>query len=304
MDERKTVFVSYSSRDCEIVGHIVEQLKQMKVTYWKAPEMIPAGSSYAKEIPRAIQQSDVFLLVLSKESQDSIWVEKEVDSAICQRKTIIPIQIEELELNDTFRFYLNNVQMILYYENEENALAMLRGHLHVPDEEEEEEEEPSKPVVKQNTEVEKKVVPERTFSSRNRQVNAFRTNRIPIVCEGCGCEELEYIRVGIYRCTKCGKDNYDDFQKIRNFLELAGSASAMVIERETGVPRRTIDYFFRQEYLEIPSNSPDRVPCQRCGAPIRTGTLCEHCKSEQGKVLDRKSTKDKWHSFRQRNIGD
>ena len=88
MADKKTVFISYSSKDREFVKQLVQTLKAMGIVCWVAPEMIPAGSSYAREIPKAIRECEVFLLLLSKTSQDSIWVEKETDSAISNRKNI------------------------------------------------------------------------------------------------------------------------------------------------------------------------------------------------------------------------
>ncbi len=320
MNKENTVFISYSSKDLGVVNRIAEEFDRMGVLFWKAPEMIPAGSSYAKEIPKAIQECDVFLLLLSKSSQDSIWVEKEIDSAICHRKTILPVQIEELELNDTFQFYLSNIQIITFYKNEEEALRGMKRKLK-PEEAKEDtktiEENTSVPqeqvVEEQVVEVqvvEEKVV-ERKMSFEMEEpkkrmrgnANSLRMNRIPLACQHCGCKDLEYISMGTYRCVRCSKDNYDDFQTIRNYLDKAGAMSAIVIERETGVPRRIIEYFFEEEYLEIPKGSPDRVPCRNCGAPIRTGILCERCKTD-GNRVDRSSRKDLWHSYRKRKIGD
>lgn len=92
-------------------------------------EMIPAGSNYAREIPRAIAQCQVFLLVISSYSQESIWVEKEIDCAINDRKTIVPLKLTEDDLSDMFRFYLNNVQTISYAENPAEALRLTRERL-------------------------------------------------------------------------------------------------------------------------------------------------------------------------------
>ncbi len=302
MDSENTVFISYSSKDMETVNKIAEELEKMGILFWKAPEMIPAGSSYAREIPRAIRECGLFLLILSKDSQESIWVEKEIDSAICQRKIILPIQIDDAELNDTFRFYLNNVQIITYYLDAEKALLSMKKKL--------KPQEDAKPVVEREIERETEMVTAMSHPAvdepRKRSrgtTNALRMNRIPLACQYCGCKELNHVSVGTYRCTRCDKDNYDDFQNIRNFLNKRGPTSAVVIERETGVPRRIIEYFFKEEYLEIPQNSPDRVPCQKCGAPIRTGTLCDRCKTNTGSY-DRISRRDMWHSFKQKKIGD
>lgn len=301
MANGKTVFVSYSSEDRKFVNTIVQMMKEERISYWKAPEMIPAGSSYAREIPRAIKECEVFLLVLSRTSQKSIWVEKEIDSAISHRKTIIPFQIDDVPLNDTFRFYLNNVQMISYALDSMEAMEELKTQLsQLVKVTEQKAVTPSDSVTVTRTDAKEESTrpfPRRSMS-RKADSNALRMNRIPLECDHCGSKLLENITMGTYRCHECGKDSYDDFQTIRNYLEVVGTAPAAVIERNTGVPKRIIEYFFRDEYLEIPKNSPVRVPCERCGAPIRTGTLCDACKA--GKGSDTKQKNDRrgsWHSL-------
>ncbi len=300
MAKEKTVFVSYSSQDCKLVQTIVKMMKEEQISYWKAPEMIPAGSSYAREIPKAIKECEVFLLVLSKTSQQSIWVEKEIDSAISHRKTIIPFQIDDVPLNDTFKFYLNNVQMISYEVDRD--FSTLKGQLKQLTKSVESkavtediiEEEVSSGAVQP---VQKRQHPRRS-SSRLADTNALRMNRIPLECDHCGSRLLENVTMGTYRCKQCGKDSYDDFQTIRNYLDIVGTAPASVIEKNTGVPKRVIEYFFRDEYLEIPKSSPIRVPCEKCGAPIRTGTLCDACKSGKSSVRDNKNDRTgSWHSL-------
>ena len=69
---KESVFISYSSKDSKIVEKIVAMLKEAGISYWKAPEMIPAGSNYAREIPRAIAQCQVFLLVISSYSRSTV----------------------------------------------------------------------------------------------------------------------------------------------------------------------------------------------------------------------------------------
>lgn len=307
MANQNSIFISYSSKDLKFVERITEELEKMGVVYWKAPEMIPAGSSYAREIPQAIQNCGVFLLVLSPTSQESIWVEKEIDSAICNRKTIIPFQVKEVELNDTFRFYLNNVQMISYADDPQKAFVDLKRQLCqwlpelnmdnpvVEKVTNSRQSDSSATLIKKNT-ANNRVRTEGRSGRHERSSNALRMNRIPIACQYCGCKELINEAVGIFRCERCGRENYDDFQTIRNYLEKAGATSAIVIEQATGVPRRIIEYFFREEYLEIPKNSPIRLSCERCGAPIRTGTLCDDCKAG----LTQKSKNDRhgsWHTF-------
>lgn len=264
----KSVFISYSSRDRMYVDKLKKMLDKMDISYWVAPEMIPAGSSYAREIPVAIQGCDIFLLVLTKESQKSIWVEKELDSAINARKVIVPFQMEEMVYTDIFRFYLNNVQTILAYQNPKEGIQRLKDVL--------------VKILAGGDNSNYKIPGNSSVTGQGEQVrrnlyNTLNYNQIPIYCEECQ-GDLTQISLGIYKCRKCGKDNYDSFQKVRNYLRRRGAASAVEIERDTGVPRKTVEHFLKEEYLEIPAGSSARLSCVRCGAPIRTGTLCGNCK--------------------------
>ncbi len=119
------VFISYSSKEPEIPKLIRKTLKSNGISCWMAPESIPSGSSYAAEIPKGIRECKIFLLVLSNNSQNSIWVPREIDEAINHGKTIIPFQIEECKLNDAFNFYLNQIQRITAYLELEGSLNEL-----------------------------------------------------------------------------------------------------------------------------------------------------------------------------------
>lgn len=90
-----------------------------------APESIPGGSSYAAEIPAAIRNCGVFLLVLSSLCQTSKWVPRELDQAINDNKVIMPFMIEDCPLRDDFKFYLTNVQRYEAYRSREKAAEKL-----------------------------------------------------------------------------------------------------------------------------------------------------------------------------------
>lgn len=306
MAKKPYVFISYSSKDELAVNRLVEILDEMNIAYWKAPQMIPAGSNYAREIPKAISECEVFLLVLSKRAQGSIWVEKEIDSAVCNRRTIIPFQIDEEPLNEMFRFYLNNVQTISFYRRQEQAIAQLRRQLQklfgleiVEDEKiffksVEEQRPQSEDLGRLGLE---ELAQFQTKSKRKKTPQSLVADLEVNECEYCG-GNVEWISRGIYRCLECDRENYDSYQKIRNYLEEHGPTPAITISKDTGVPRKLIDFYFRDESLEIPSHSKIRVPCEKCGAPIRTGVYCEACKQQMGKTP--KMNVGAWHTSRKR----
>ena len=297
----KSVFISYSSKDERYIKKMTQMLEKMGITYWIAPDMIPAGSNYAREIPSAIQNCDIFLLVLSKASQQSIWVEKEIDSAIYYRKTIVPFQIDDSPMTDMFRFYLNNVQTIYCANRPKDAIEELKQRLrtllkltaesiHNPGGKKDRgESSTSKEETTEGRDSENKDAPTEQESeiaiARRKRESFLRSSGIPTACGYCG-GDLE----------KCGRENYDYFQTVRNFLRKYGAKPAIIIERETGVPRHVIEQFVSDEYLEIPKLEPMRLSCVKCGASIRTGTLCENCKNARPQKPARSG--GSWHSSR------
>jgi len=109
---KKEVFISYSSKEAAQVYELKSMLEANGISCWMAPDSILSGSNYASEIPKAIDNCAVFLLVLSDNSQNSKWVPKELDTAINKDKIIIPFHIDSSALGEAFNFYLSNVQRI------------------------------------------------------------------------------------------------------------------------------------------------------------------------------------------------
>lgn len=274
----KSVFISYCSKDQKYVKKMTQMLDKMGISYWIAPDMIPAGSNYAREIPYAIRNCEVFLLVLSEASQNSIWVEKEIDSAIHYRKTIVPFQIDASEMSELFRFYLNNVQTIHCVNRPKQAIEELKGRLRLlVSEQDAADKEDGEPLPAKGSADKGDETASKKKQAR-RRVSALDSRGIPIECEYCG-GSLKKIGQGVFLCQSCKKENYDYFRTVRNYLREHGARPALVIERDTGVPRNIIEGLLTQEYLEIPKLETARLSCSRCGAPIRTGTLCDACKN-------------------------
>lgn len=116
---RNYVFISYSNREKADAEEIRELLGKNGIRSWMAPDDIPAGSNYAKEITGAIRDCSCFLLVFSEEAQKSQWVAKETERAVSYRKTILRIQKSDFELNDDFELYISTNQAIIALEYKE-----------------------------------------------------------------------------------------------------------------------------------------------------------------------------------------
>lgn len=105
-------FISYSSKDQSPADSLRALLKKYRIESWMAPYDIPAGSNYAQVISKALKECSCLILLLTDSSQNSLWVGKEVERAINYRKPIIPIQLEEVILNDVFEFYISTDQIV------------------------------------------------------------------------------------------------------------------------------------------------------------------------------------------------
>ena len=101
------VFISYSTKNKILAEAMRDLLKSEGVETWMAPKDIPAGSKYAQVINRSIKDCSCFLLMLSNDAQNSVWVAKEVERAVNYRKPVIPVQIENVALNDEFELYIS-----------------------------------------------------------------------------------------------------------------------------------------------------------------------------------------------------
>ena len=121
----KNVFISYSSKDFDTVNALKAMLEKNGITCWMAPFSIPGGSSYAQEIPIAIKECGAFLLMLSRSSQMSQWVPKELSVALSIGKKVLPFMIEDCELTEMFNFFLTDVQRYNQFESRSENIRKL-----------------------------------------------------------------------------------------------------------------------------------------------------------------------------------
>ena len=98
----------------------------------------------------------------------------------------------------------------------------------------------------------------------------------PRICEKCG-GGFEYNGAGEYVCRNCGSIEYDDYGKVRKFIEENGPAPYHVVKKATGVDGRLV-----REYLDTPSSARkfDKT-CQNCGCKIPAGRLCVSCAAKK-----------------------
>ena len=84
------VFISYDREDDGNLNSIRTAIQDAGLTPW-FDQVLKGGQHFPNEIANAIRRSDIFMVVLSKNSLQSDWVGREVNSAFANNKKIIPL---------------------------------------------------------------------------------------------------------------------------------------------------------------------------------------------------------------------
>jgi TolB-like protein/Tfp pilus assembly protein PilF len=106
------VFISHSSEDKTIADTICQRLESDGINCWIAPRDIQPGSDWTKAIMRGIEGCQVFILVFSKQANDSDHVYREVAKAFSSRLVVVPFRIEAALPASGLSYYLNTVQWL------------------------------------------------------------------------------------------------------------------------------------------------------------------------------------------------
>ncbi len=116
------IFISYKSEEEAYAREIRRVLEENGFSCWMAPDSIPSGSNYMKQIPQAIDDCRVMIVLVSEKSQESTWVKNEFNQAVTQDKLIIPYVIQNCDLKEEFRFSMGTMQQVPAWKDEKAAL--------------------------------------------------------------------------------------------------------------------------------------------------------------------------------------
>ncbi len=106
------VFISYAKQDTAVADAILTKLEASGVTCWIASRDINAGTVFQEPIVDAISDCQVVVVILSSAANDSLWVIREVSTALEARRRVIPFVIQEFELSKSFALLLQNIQRL------------------------------------------------------------------------------------------------------------------------------------------------------------------------------------------------
>ena len=108
----------------------VEQVKKIldnsAIDVFVAEHTVMPGESILSKIKNNIKSCDLFLLLWSKNSKKSEWVQNEIGIAISDGKSIIPILLDhKAQLPD----FLKDIEAIKFKDDPENTLKLLKQNV-------------------------------------------------------------------------------------------------------------------------------------------------------------------------------
>lgn len=114
-DQKRSIFISYSSKDRLPAERLAEKLKAKGLDVWTDREILP-GEDWQSAIETALDRASVFLFILSGNASGSPWQELELGMALRSpvgqsKKTIIPVLLGGAD-PAAIPFFLRNRQPI------------------------------------------------------------------------------------------------------------------------------------------------------------------------------------------------
>jgi serine/threonine protein kinase len=100
------VFVSYSNDDGGIASAVCAALEAEAIRCWMAPRDVQGGRPYSGQVTQAIREARVLLLVLSKASNRSKQVLREVERAAHCQSHLLTFRIEAIAPGDDLAYFL------------------------------------------------------------------------------------------------------------------------------------------------------------------------------------------------------
>ena len=106
------IFISYSSANKQIADAICHYFEARNLRCWYAPRDVRPGKDYRTEIMSAIGQTKCLILIYTNDSNHSRDVMNEITAAFKAEIPILPLRVEDVEMEPALAYYLNGVHWL------------------------------------------------------------------------------------------------------------------------------------------------------------------------------------------------
>jgi TolB-like protein len=125
------IFISYRRADQKWARLLHAQLRAEGVEAWFDAQ-VGAGQDWRIATAKALQASQIFVLLFSSNAAQSSDIAKELAAAVFEKKLIIPVRLEDIAPDGAFLYELASRNWVNAFENTEAKLAELaKGLAHL-----------------------------------------------------------------------------------------------------------------------------------------------------------------------------
>ncbi len=104
------LFISYATKDAASAKAICQALEARGLVCWISPRDIVPGTDYSTALAQAIPSCCLFLLLLSRHSNESPWVHRELERAISRGKPVLTVRLEKVAPNEHLELFISSSQ--------------------------------------------------------------------------------------------------------------------------------------------------------------------------------------------------
>ncbi len=122
------IFISYRRSDEPKARLLYNLLKERGVEAWYDAK-IGAGEEWRTTTANALDKAPIFVLLMSKTASESGDIAKELAAATHKRKLVVPVRLDDMQLEGMFLYELASRNWINAYHNTEKRLAELSDKL-------------------------------------------------------------------------------------------------------------------------------------------------------------------------------
>src|SRR5687768_8375180 len=90
------LFVCYSRKDSQFARNLTDHIAEQGWDFWIDWEGIPPTVDWWKRIQKGIEESDIFLFLISPDSSRSQVCNQEIDHAVKNGKRLIPLVVRDI----------------------------------------------------------------------------------------------------------------------------------------------------------------------------------------------------------------
>ena len=125
-EKKYDVFISYSRKDSVVADKICSAFDQVGITYFIDREGIGGGHEFPLELATAIMNSQIFLLLGSKNSYESKYTNAEIHFAFKKKehKSILPYLLDDTPMPLEIDFILSTINWRKYQEHPINTVLV------------------------------------------------------------------------------------------------------------------------------------------------------------------------------------